>query len=332
MMGTEISTEVQTQSGSLLAQIIAASTNEGVDAGKMKAMADLAIQLQDREQVQQFQRDYIAAVMAMPVISKDGRIVIKDKNNPDRIIQSTPFAKFEDLDRVVRPIARQHNLGYTFETGGELQSGIKVRCVLRHTNGHVERGDAMPLPIENSGSKNNVQGVGSTNSYGKRYALQNAFSIVAEGVDIDGHDPSSVLSLPHEREQLVLQEAEAAAESGDYQAHFNAQSPRDRAWLVQQGHHARLGGAVISDQRAPVPPAGQQAAPAPSVKAGGKRTPAQLVDDYTTKVRQCPDRVALEQLKEQAARFRDGIENGPDAALWTRIQDAEAEAIDGFAS
>jgi hypothetical protein len=155
---------------------------------------------------------------------------------------------------MVRPIARKWNLGYTFETGGTLQTGITVRCVLRHVNGHVERGDAMPLPLENSGSKNNVQGVGSSVSFGKRYTLQNAFAIVAEGADTDGHDPALVVSLPHEREQLVLSEAQAAFDAGTYLDWFNGQSPKDRAWLIGHGHHAGFGGPALP---APKPKAEQ---------------------------------------------------------------------------
>lgn len=316
MMASEVSTEVLSQSGSLLQQIIAASANVDVDAGKMKAMADLAIQLQDREQVQQFQRDYIAAVMAMPVITKDGRIVIKDKNNPNRVIQSTPFAKFEDLDRVVRPIARQHNLGYTFETGGELQTGIKVRCILRHTNGHVERGDAMPLPIENSGSKNNVQGVGSTNSYGKRYALQNALAIVAEGVDVDGHDPGSVVSMPHEREHAVLQEAEAAHAEGRYQEFYSGSSPKDRAWLVTRGHHARLGGEAITDQRG----VGQNSgSPQTDPDSEADKARAQWCARYVVNVDKVGDQ---DQLMELQVRFQDKL-----AAIREGYPDLQADII-----
>lgn len=256
--GTELTNEGQPQSAGLLAQIVSLAANPDVNAANLTALADLAITLQGIEQKQEFNRDFSAAVMEMPVISRDGRIVIKDKNT-GRITQSTPFARFEDIDRIVRPIANRHNLAYTFEVGGT-ETRITVCPIVWHSNGFVHHGKDLPLPLETSGSKNNVQGVGSSITFGKRYALCAAFSIVTEGLDTDGNgSPSANVSLPHEREQLVLAEAEGAAAAGRYQAHFDAQSPRDRAWLVQHGHHARLGGAALP----PPPDSGPPPSPPP---------------------------------------------------------------------
>lgn len=338
----ELTQAENAQSTGLLQQIVGLASDPTVDAAKLQTMADLAIKLQVHEQQQQFNRDLNSAIMEMPVISRDGRIVIKDKNT-QAIVQSTPFARFEDIDRIVRPIANKHNLSYSFEVGGDA-TRITVRPIIRHANGFVERGEAMPLPLETSGSKNNVQGAGSSTTYGKRYALCAAFSIVTEGLDTDGHGADQV-SLPHEREQLVLQQAEAAHAAGGYQEHFNRQSPRDRAWLVQHGHHARLGGAALPPPKA-APTAGrdaQQAAGSADTyrkaqeadkreQRRNSRTPQQLVDDYVAEVRKCPDRASLEDLRKRARNFRAGIENGPEPQLWTRITDAEEVALDGFGS
>jgi hypothetical protein len=222
-----------TKSSNLLDQIVSAARDPSVQPEKMKAMADLAIMLQEREQRQEFNRDMNAAILEMPVITKAGKIVIKKDG---RVIQSTPFAKFEDLDRVVKSIVRRHNLSYNFDCGGDAQR-LLVSLTLRHANGYVERTSAMPLPLETSGSKNNVQGAGSTNTYGKRYVLQNTFAIVTEGEDDDGNQGAAV-SLPQEREVLVLEEAEAAFEAGRYVEWFRSQSPKDRAFMVGQPGHA----------------------------------------------------------------------------------------------
>lgn len=225
-------------SENLLAQIVEASKDPTVQPEKMQAMADLAIKLQDREMQQEFNRDYNAAIMEMPVITKGGRIVIKDKNTGE-IVQSTPFAKFEDLDRVVKPIARRFNIAYSFDVGGDAQR-LLVRVILRHRNGYVYESSAMPLPLETSGSKNNVQGAGSTNTYGKRYALTNAFAISTEGEDDDGN-LGNTLAMPQERRNTVQDEAAAAFEAGTYDDWFRRQSPKDRAYMVQSGKHAEYG-------------------------------------------------------------------------------------------
>jgi hypothetical protein len=44
----------------------------------------------------------------------------------------------------------------------------------------------MAAPLDTSGGKNNVQAVGSTNSYLRRYIAANIFNIVVVGDDDDG--------------------------------------------------------------------------------------------------------------------------------------------------
>jgi hypothetical protein len=45
----------------------------------------------------------------------------------------------------------------------------------------------MTLPLDTSGSKNNVQAVGSSTSYGKRYTATLLLNIRTKGEDDDGH-------------------------------------------------------------------------------------------------------------------------------------------------
>lgn len=341
----EISTEVNKggavaspgatmDSGGLLAQIVAAASNPDVDAAKMETMANLAMRLQGHEQQQQFNRDMNAAIMAMPVITKDGRIVIKDNNGNVR--QSTPFAKFEDIDRVVRPICAAHNLSYSFEVGGDAQR-ITVRPIIRHVNGHVERGEALPLPIEGSGSKNPVQGTGSSVTYGKRYCLCAAFSIVTEGLDVDGHGNELIQHLPHEREATVLAEGTAAQAAGTYAEWYRAQSPRDRLWLVQTGRHAEFGGQALTDQsggNSPAKGGGPTRDDTPARPTGPRKVDGsnakEWTDNYVALVKAAKDSAELAQTKELNAKGRTRVED-TDSKQWDRIVDAELIASDSFA-
>lgn len=225
---------------SMFQQLMERSTDPNFDAGKMEQMVKLALEVRNDNQQQEFNRAMHDAILEMPVITKDGRIVIKDKHT-GAVTQSTPFAKYEDIDRVVRPIAARHGLSYTFDPGGDA-TRLTCACIIRHRNGHVQRGGDMPLPLETSGSKNNVQGVGSSMTYGKRYTLILAFSIRVEGQDDDGSGGVKPVSLPFERENAVLTEAEEAFGQGRYDEWYRGQSVRDRAWLVQHGHHTRFGG------------------------------------------------------------------------------------------
>lgn len=242
---------VPSNSDNLLFNIIEASKDPAVDAGKMRAMAELAIQLQDRENQRRFNIDLANAISEMPIITKAGKIVIVDKVT-GQTIQTTFYEKFEDLDRVVKPIARRNNITYNFDVGGD-KDRLLVTVILRHTTtGIVERSSPMPLMLETSGSKNNVQGAGSTNSYGKRYALKNVFAISVEGADDDGNQ--GALSMPQERRNIVIDEAQAAFDAGRYNEWFHSQSAKDRALLIGTGKHSEFGGVKALPGTIPVEP------------------------------------------------------------------------------
>lgn len=284
---------VEHGSANLLATIADAARDPTVDAAKMTALADLAIKLQSHEQQQQFNRDLNAAIMEMPVITKSGRIIIPAKDGKPERVQGT-FARFEDLNRIVKPILQRHNLAITFDLGDE---GGKPSCapILRHSNGWTERGDKLSAPIDTSGSKNNTQAVGSASSYLKRYTMCASLNIVTEGEDDDGTGRGNV-TLPHERELAVLEEAKAAFEAGGYMAWFQAQSPKDRAWLVVKGHHQSFGGPAL-----PPPKTVEHNEPRSALE--------RRVQAYVDDIKACADLSALQALQQERLEWFEQLRN-----------------------
>jgi hypothetical protein len=305
------------ESANLLAQIVAAAANPEVDAGKMQAMAGLAMQLQDREHEQQFNRDFNAAVMAMPIITKTGRILIPGKNGEADRVQGS-YARFEDLNRIVKPILRENNLSITFEIGGDRER-ITVAPILTHRNGTTRKWPALPLPLETSGSKNNVQGVGSSVSYGKRYAMCAALNISVEAEDDDAS--GGKVTMPEERANLVIEEATAAYDDGRYQEWFRAQSPKDRAYLITSGKHAEFGGAaplaitVQGNDPATARKSGAQAAGEIREELGKRMTLADRVTQYESDVASCHTLEALQELQLERAPWIEQVRGRrPDLA------------------
>lgn len=315
------------QSTSLITAILAAAKDPGVDADKVKTMADLAVSLQDRELASEFSRAKAAAISEMPVVTKSGVIVIRDRET-GRERQQGKFAKFEDIYRVVRPILERNNLALSFDIAERQGGGITVTPILTHANGYTERGGGMPLPADQSGGKNAVQAVGSASQYGKRYTMCAMLMIVTEGVDDDGNlGRTTAVSLPFEREQLVDREAREAAAAGRYLDWYFTQSPKDRGWLVASGLHAELGGGaalpepkpeklVVEDRPEPEPePTGR----------GPKRTPLQMVEDFEARLKECKTsrEVADLQGDEKVRKFLDGLQ-GKDRDLFERASQALA--------
>ena len=63
---------------------------------------------------------------------------------------------------------------------------ILIRGRLKHLPGGHYEDSFMPAPLDTTGGKSNVQAVGSTNSFLRRYVTCNIFNIVVVGDDNDG--------------------------------------------------------------------------------------------------------------------------------------------------
>lgn len=323
----------------LLGQIIEAARDPSIDADKINSMARLAIDLQDRERLTQFNRDLALAMIEMPRITKNGRIVIKDKTTGHERQQGT-YAKFEDLDAVVKPILARHNLVIRFEVGSD---GPMTTCrpVLMHTNGHTDKGEAVKFPADTSGSKNATQAVGSAISYAKRHCESAALNLQFEGSDTDGRNDVVPSDPIIDWQARALEGAEIAAKEGKepYEKWFETQQPRVRNWMVRSGNHARCGGAEVAipppkpDVSADDPPkdanppsaakAGNEDRPdanppAPRTTTGGKKTPQQWADAVKRDITKCHN---IDQLDIFLDARRDDLNrlNRADPDLWNEI-------------
>lgn len=169
--------------------IAEAVENPNIDATKLRELLQMAREVRADAAEAQFNQAYIAMRDNMPRVKKSGIIEYpKNKNDPEGPKQKVAnFAKWEDLDEVIRPILRQHGFATSYDTAPRQGDGggLVVTCILMHTGGHKTR-TSIPVPLDTSGGKNNIQGYGSSLSYGKRYATVAALNIIFEGEDDDG--------------------------------------------------------------------------------------------------------------------------------------------------
>lgn len=172
---------------SLMEVIARAAADPNADAEKMERL----LGMYERITAQQAKMAYTSALAEMqpqlPEIDRRGRITIKEKNS-DTIIQSTPYATWEDTNTAIRPVLHAHGFALSFRVGQAQDGKIEVTGVLSHREGHQEE-TTLTLMHDSSGSKNAVQAVGSSVSYGKRYtamALLNITSRAPMDRDDDG--------------------------------------------------------------------------------------------------------------------------------------------------
>lgn len=146
------------------------------DIAKLEKMLDMQERVLDRNAKQAFTSALAEMQVKLPRIEENG----KGHN-------SVKYALLEDINDKIRPILHDHGFAITFRVNHQ-EKGIHVTTVLSHRDGHSEE-TTIVLPADTSGSKNAVQAIGSTISYGKRYGIC-ALLNISTGDDTDGFIPS----------------------------------------------------------------------------------------------------------------------------------------------
>ncbi|MDP9115576.1 MAG: ERF family protein [Acidobacteriota bacterium] len=161
-----------------------AARDPSVDVSKMQALLNMRSQIRQEDAKQEFWAAMARLQPKLPRITKEGAILSYDKTVKSR------YAKYEDIDAGLRPLLQEEGFSVFYRTS--LEDGIlSVTAIVAHASGHSEE-TTVPVPIDvsatNSSGKairNAAQDMGSTISYGKRYALCAAFNVVTVSEDDD---------------------------------------------------------------------------------------------------------------------------------------------------
>ena len=199
-----------------------AASQRDPDSLKFGRLLDFESMLSSQEAKAAFDAEFTAMQTELPIIAEKGLLL----TNFGREIAT--YARWEDINRVIKPILAKRGFSLRFKTGQE-GDRIIVTGGLHHVAGHVEE-TTLWLPVDMSGGKNGVQGIGSSTAYGKRYTASALLNLVSSGEDDDGvaggqekpisHDQADKLrhliesSGASERRLLALLRAESLANIG----------------------------------------------------------------------------------------------------------------------
>lgn len=165
------------ESAAIIAVIERAAMNPEVDIDKMERL----LQMQERIHARNAEMEFNAALAELqnqlPSITERGKI--KNKNGG---VQST-YALWEDINEAIKPKLQVNGFALSFRT--DCSDGVTVTGILSHRSGHRET-TSIKLPADVSGSKNNVQAIASSVSYGKRYTAGALLNLTSHGEDDDG--------------------------------------------------------------------------------------------------------------------------------------------------
>ena len=174
---------VASEASAVLQMIERAARDPSVDIDKMMRL----MKMRDEAVAQAAKVAYARALSSLqadlPTVERNGRITIKKKDS-EQVIQSTKYALWEDTNDAIKPALKAHGFSLSFRHTREADR-VMVTAILLHEDGHSEE-TTVPLALDTTGSKNNVQAVGSSLSYGKRYAAGLLLNLTSRGEDDDG--------------------------------------------------------------------------------------------------------------------------------------------------
>lgn len=161
-----------------------AASDPKVDVDKMERL----LAMQKEVMADQSRRSFNDALhnfqQECPQLTRGSGIVVKGELR-------SRYSKYEDMMKVIRPIMHKHGFSERFDT--ETHNGVicSVICTLSHVGGHSET-SRFPVAPDQTGSKNQIQAIGSALSYGKRYSLGAALGLVFTDEDDDGRGTSKL--------------------------------------------------------------------------------------------------------------------------------------------
>ncbi len=163
-----------TTSASIISVIERAALNPDVDIDKMERLLEMQERIIARDAEAAFNVALAEMQPNLPAIEQKGKAH-----------QNVKYAKWEDIQKEITPVLAQYGFALSFKTDVH-DTNIIVTAILRHRGGHSDQ-TSLPLPSDTSGSKNNVQAVGSSVSYGKRYTATALLNLNVAGEDDDGN-------------------------------------------------------------------------------------------------------------------------------------------------
>lgn len=186
---------------SLLNFVALAVKDKDIDVSKLDALLRMQREIVADEAKLKFNHAMARMTTGKLRVKKNGRVDLgTGKGGYD-------FATWPDMDDVLRPLMEREGFTLSFNMETKEGGGAIVSGTLLHIDGH-SRTASVPLALDAGAGRNNLQAMGSTLSYGKRYVAEMLFNIVREdNSDDDGKLGGTVFITAAqiaEIEQLII--------------------------------------------------------------------------------------------------------------------------------
>src|SRR5215472_3082398 len=174
----------------IMALIERVALDPSADVEKLKHLAAMYERLKAEEAELAFNgaKGRILKKLAGIKIVKNRPVLSESDNGKQRgAVEAFKYAPLEEIDKHLRPLLAEEEMDLSYSDEPWEGGGILIRGRLKHLPGGHYEDSFMPAPPDRTGGKSNVQAVGSTNSFLRRYVACNIFNIVVVGDDDDGN-------------------------------------------------------------------------------------------------------------------------------------------------
>ena len=141
--------------------------------GADMALIDKFMEMQERWDIRNARKAFDEAIAA-------AKAEIKPIHRNATGHNSKRYADFAAIAEAIDQILSKHGLHYRFRT--TQNERISVTCILSHKAGHSEE-TTLSGPADQTGNKNAIQAIGSTQTYLQRYTLVSMLGLAASNDD-----------------------------------------------------------------------------------------------------------------------------------------------------
>lgn len=181
----------------MVSMIERVAMDPNADLAKLERMLEMRDRHEAREAEKAFAAAFAAASAEFPTIPLNGVGHNKMK-----------YATLKDITSLTRPVLSKHGLALTFQI--ETRDKVVVTAQLMHRQGHSTK-TSITLPADTSGSKNAVQAIGSTQTYGQRYTAQAILGLsLGEDTEDDGRGAAASHTITADQYTALREKAELA--------------------------------------------------------------------------------------------------------------------------
>lgn len=154
--------------------LVGQAVANGAQVEQVDKLIELVKFNDDREALRAFNKAFTEAQAEFPSIRKTKKA------------HNSLYAPLSSEVAQMQPVLSKYGFSFRHEVSENDNSSVTVRCILAHRDGHSESA-TLTGPADTSGSKNNIQAIGSSVTYLRRYTFEAVTGLVTADQDDDGN-------------------------------------------------------------------------------------------------------------------------------------------------